>query len=78
MAVYFELLRNQTEPDLLADVEMMFPAMTDGEVVELMQSGPSWMTPELMGKAAQRAEHAMGPDRWRQVMGRLQEPARAS
>ncbi len=71
LATYVEILRNQAEHDLLSDVDMMFPAMTIDEVVELMQSGPSWMPPELVEKAGQRAERAMGSDRWRQVIEHL-------
>ena len=71
MAVHHQILRAQTEDDLLDDVDMMFPAMTVGEVVELLAGGPSWMSPALMEKAGHRAERAMGPDRWGQVMARM-------
>jgi hypothetical protein len=71
LATYFEILRNQPEQDLLSDVDMMFPAMTDDEVIELLQGGPSWMSPTLMEKAGQRGEQAIGSDRWRRVMDRM-------
>jgi hemerythrin-like domain-containing protein len=77
IATYFEILRNQQEPDLLSDVDMMFPAMTDDEVIELLQTGPSWMAPALMEKAGQRAERAMGPDRWGRIMDRMGAAAAA-
>ncbi len=77
MATYVTILKAQTEEDMLDDIDMMFPALTTDEVVELMGSGALWMSPELMQKAGPRAERAMATGRWRKVMDRMGAPAAA-
>jgi hypothetical protein len=77
LVVYYEILRNQSEHDLFDDLDMMLPVMTDDEVIELLQSGPAWMSPEMMEKAAQRAGDVLGSERWQRIMEHLRGPAPA-
>ncbi len=71
LARYLALVRSQPEEDLLDSINLMFPAMTTQEIAEVVAGGQAWMSPALMAKASQRAEQALGPARWQEVLARV-------